>query len=167
MEMDFIKKSLDTDLVTPLKCWDFLSMHLSDLADSGKRKQELDTLKKYQDRHQWKVNLNAILERPYEALVLTNPNILIQWVSDGFTKMTGYEKSEVLGKNPNLLHGENTSSISKRRVQKNLFNQDLFTEDLVNYRKNGEEYICRIEIYPIINVANKLCHYLALEREIK
>jgi len=163
-----IKGSLQADLIAPLHCWDVVSMHLADLSAEGKKKMELNILKEYQNKNHWQINLSEILNGSYEALVLTNSKVSIQWVSNGFVKMTGYAKNEVVGKNPSmLLHGENTSNSSRKRVREKLYGHGAFTEDLVNYRKDGEEYVCRVEIHPIYNTSNNLSHYLALEQEVR
>ena len=161
------KESMAPDLVAPLHCWDIFSMYLNDLAGKGKRKSELDILEAFGKRNDWEIDLNVLLSRSYEALVLTDDKVCIQWVSEGFTKMTGYVKSEVLGRNPSFLHGENTTVTSRSRVRTQLFGQGAFSEDLINYRKNGEEYVCRVEIHPIYNSDDILSHYLALEHEVR
>ncbi len=162
------KETDKAELVPPLYCWDFFSMHLNSLATEGNKQLELAALRQYQNRHHWHVDLHEILASPYEALVLTDAGICIEWVSSGFTKMTGYAKKEALGKSPAmLLQGENTTRMSKDRVRRKLSSHDAFSEDLVNYRKCGEEYICRVEIHPLFNQKNELSHYLALEQEVK
>ncbi len=162
-----IEGSLKADLIAPLHCWDIFSMHLTNLAIKGKTQVELANLQKYQHRYDWNIDLEKTLNAPYEALVLTDSVVCIQWVSDGFTRMTGYSKKEVIGKSPKMLQGINTTKLSRDRVRQKLFDPNPFTEEIVNYRKTGEEYICRVEIHPIFNTSNHLSHYLALEQEIK
>jgi PAS domain S-box-containing protein len=162
-----IEGTLKADLIAPLHCWDIFSMHLAELAVKGKKRSELSILEQYQNRYHWNINLEKVLDASYQALVLTDSGVCIQWVSDGFSKMTGYPKKEAIGRSPKMLQGLNTSELSRDRVRQKLFGQDAFAEDIVNYRKTGEEYVCRVEIHPIFNNSNKLCHYLALEQEIK
>jgi PAS domain S-box-containing protein len=162
-----IKGILKADLIAPLHCWDIFSMHLAKLAIKGKRQAELENLQEYQNRYGWTINLGKVLDAQYEALVLTDWCVRIQWVSDGFTRMTGYPKKEAIGRSPKMLQGLNTTELSRDRVRQKLFGKDVFIEDIVNYRKTGEEYVCRVEIHPIFNKSNNLCHYLALEQEIK
>ena len=162
-----IEGSLKADLIAPLHCWDIFSMHLAELAIKGKKQTELAILEQYHDSHNWNINLEKVLDEPYEALVLTDSNVCIQWVSDGFISMTGYPKNEVIGKSPKMLQGKNTTSSSRKYIRQKLYDQNAFAAEVVNYRKTGEEYFCRVEIHPIFNVSNNLCHYLALEQEIK
>jgi PAS domain S-box-containing protein len=162
-----IEGTLKADLIAPLHCWDIFSMHLAKMAMKGKKQAELSILEQYRDRYQWNINLEQVLDSSYEALVLTDSGVCIKWVSEGFTKMTGYQKKEAIGKSPKMLQGINTTRSSRDRVRQKLYGPNAFTENIVNYRKTGEEYICRVEIHPLFNNSNNLCHYLALEQEIK
>ena len=44
--------------------------------------------------------------------------------------------------------------------------EESFTETVVNYRKNGETYLCQIKVVPLYNEVNELTHYLAFEKEL-
>ncbi|MEM9325388.1 MAG: PAS domain-containing protein [Bacteroidota bacterium] len=151
----------------PLHCWDILSMHLGELAREGKRQVEYTILSHYKQQYRWVFDLEHALKTSYDALVLTDADVAIQWVNTGFTQMTGYGKQEVVGRSPKMLQGPNTKEDARRRVRQKLYDQESFTEDLVNYRKTGEEYLCRVEIHPIFDESNRLSHYLALEQELK
>ena len=151
----------------PLHSWDIFSTHLLELFKKSEASVDLSALKQYQDRFEWSIDLKQTLDTPYDALVLTDQEIAIQWVNQGFVQMTGYAKTEVLGRSPKMLQGTNTSKSSRDRVRQQLYGQQAFSEDLVNYRKNGDEYVCRVQIHPIYNTSNNLCHYLALENELK
>ncbi|MEM9329522.1 MAG: PAS domain-containing protein [Bacteroidota bacterium] len=151
----------------PLICWDISSMHFSRLANRSKKRLELQALTDYQAHSQWAIDLQQLLDAPYQALVLTDSSIAIQWVNQGFTQMTGYNKGEVMGRSPKMLQGANTSRRSLKRLRKHLKGKRSFSEELINYRKNGEQYLCQVEIHPLFNSANELCHYLALENEVK
>ena len=158
---------IGTGFTAPLHSWDIFSMYLNASAEEDKRQAELAFLIAYQKRHGWDINLERVLDRHYEALVLTDARVRIEWVSDGFTRMTGYPRKEAIGQSPRMLQGMNTTQSSRERVRLKLYGQHAFTEDIVNYRKSGEEYICRVEIHPIFGSSNHLCHFLALEEEVK
>ncbi|MEO1052433.1 MAG: PAS domain-containing protein [Bacteroidota bacterium] len=160
-----VNKPTKTPGIVPLHCWDIFSLHLAKLNASHSKTNEHETLLSYQQQFDWQIDLEAVLNRPYQALVLTDPTVRIAWVSAGFTDMTGYSKYEVLGKSPNLLQGRNTSAASKASVRKNLSRRKTFEENLINYRKNGEEYICHVEIHPMLDAKGEVSHFLALESE--
>lgn len=107
------------------------------------------------------------LNKGYDALVLTDTSQKILWVSDGFKKMTGYSKKHALGQTPKFLQGKKTSKDKRKKIREDLATKYTFTGDLINYRKNGETYICNINIVPIFSKKDELKYFLAIEKEVK
>lgn len=154
-------------LFLPLQSWDIYAMHLAKLKEERKKEGDLKILTGLKQKHNWKSNLKKILRGSYESLVLTDRKIVIEWASEGFLKMTGYPVEYALGKSPRFLQGKNTTPQSRKTVRENLKTRKVFSVDLINYRKNGEEYICRVQIHPLENEQEELIHFLALEKEVK
>ena len=92
---------------------------------------------------------NKIFQDDYDALVLTDISQNILWVNDGFKSMTGYTRKFAMGKKPSFLQGEKTSTIVKKQLKENLEFNHTYTGSIINYRKNGELYLCKITILPI------------------
>ena len=80
--------------------------------------------------------------------------------------MTGYPVNFTKGKSPKFLQGEKTSKETLNRIRENIKNQFQFKETIINYKKNGEMYLCEIEVFPLKNKEGKLSHLLALEKEV-
>mgnify|MGYP006289813381 CR=1 FL=1 len=98
------------------------------------------------------------------AIILTNSQRRIIWVNDGFTKITGYTLTEAMGRSPGrLLQGPGTERETVERIRKNLATQAPFKDEIINYRKNGEEYVCRLVIHPIFNERQELTNFIAFE----
>lgn len=151
----------------PLKSWDIYSSYFFEITQQGKINQDLEILKTYQRQFGWSIDLQHLLTNPYDAIVLTDNSVNIKWVSSGFTQMTGYNKCEVLDQSPKMFQGRRTSLESRSRFRKKLNGHQAFVEEVINYRKNGEEYYCRVEIHPLFADASGLTHYIALENEVK
>ena len=109
---------------------------------------------------------DQVYQEDYDALVLTKANQHIVWVNDGFKDMTGYSKNFSLGKRPAFLQGEETSKTVKKEIRESLRSKHCFSGSLVNYRKNGETYLCQIKIVPVYNKKQILKYFLALEKEV-
>lgn len=76
---------------------------------------------------------------------MTNPRLPdhpIVLVSEGFSGVTGYGKSEILGRNCRFLQGPGTSPESVTRVREGIHSGEGCTELLLNYRRNGEPFYC-------------------------
>ena len=80
--------------------------------------------------------------------------------------MTGYTKKFAVGKKPAFLQGKMTSLKTKKEIREELKNNHMFSGSLLNYKKSGEVYNCKINILPIYNEKKKLEYFLALEKEI-
>jgi len=147
----------------PLMSWD-ISNPIHTMGSS--KAKELATLMKFSEENDWQTDLTKELSGGYQALVLTNLDQRILWVSEGFHTMTGYPLEAAIGKKPSFLQGPNTSEYSKIRIRKMLAIGSRFSESIINYRKNGEEYQCQISVIPLVDLSQTTTHFLALEKEI-
>ena len=130
------------------------------------REYDLKTLRMFYEKYLWQINLEKTLSEDYGSLVLTDARQTIQWVSDGFKSMTGYDPAEAIGHSPKFLQGKNTSLLSRKRLRKGLASGKPFTGSIINYRKSGEAYVCRVQVFPVFDNKNILTHFLALEKEV-
>jgi PAS domain S-box-containing protein len=100
---------------------------------------------------------------PHVAIVLTDAARHIQWVNHDFTTITGYTLDEVVGKKPSILQGKNTSPAVVEKIRHSLGEERPFKERIVNYTKDGEEYLCSFVIHPIHDDSGNLTNYIAFE----
>jgi len=100
---------------------------------------------------------------PHIAVILTNAERNILWVNDDFTTITGYTLGEVMGKKPSILQGPKSEQDAIQRIRKGLESQMVFKDTITNYRKNGEEYPCRLIIHPIFDQNHSLTNFIAFE----
>ncbi len=101
---------------------------------------------------------------PHIAVILTDMDRKILWVNQDFTDITGYTLSEVVGFKPgSILQGSQSEQDAVRRIRRALEQEVPFNDEITNYRKNGEEYLCKLVIHPIFNNANKLTNFIAFE----
>lgn len=101
---------------------------------------------------------------PNIAVILTDPNKRILWVNEDFSRITGYTAMEAIGKIPGaLLQGPGTEQDAVHRIRKGLQQKISLKEQLTNYRKNGEPYLCRLVIHPIFDARHQLTNFIAFE----
>jgi PAS domain S-box-containing protein len=98
---------------------------------------------------------------------LSPPGPHILYVNTTFERMTGFDRAEILGKNPRIFQGEGTSLAARKRLARALRNGERHTTTLVNYRKTGEAYLCAIDVFPIMAPDGALISAVALEREVE
>lgn len=101
---------------------------------------------------------------PNIAVILTDASRRILWVNEDFTTITGYTLTEVIGKKPgSILQGPGTDREVIARIRKGLENQVPIKEEILNYRKNGEAYCCKLVIHPVFDQQQELTNFIAFE----
>lgn len=101
------------------------------------------------------------------GIILTDQAGITIWVNEGFTRMTGYLSSEILGRKPgNILQGPATNPAAVRRISEGLKQQVGFRETLLNYSKSGVSYWVTLEIQPIRDESGLVTNFMAIERDI-
>ena len=150
------------------KSVNLLSWGIQDLFFEKELFNDLDTIKTFSENFNWKDNVSTVIkENYYESIVITNVEKKILWVSNGFTKMTGYQKEFALNKTPRFLQGEKTTENTRKRIQTKISQGKPFKDVIINYRKDQSTYKCELHIIPLHNNNNlKITHFLALEKEV-
>ncbi|GAB4456234.1 MAG: hypothetical protein OHK0029_13850 [Armatimonadaceae bacterium] len=92
------------------------------------------------------------------------PRIL--FVNDAFERHTGYTREKVLGQTPQILQGPKTQPEALERIRKALNNWQPVREELINYKKSGEEIWLELDIVPIADETGYYTHWVAIERDI-
>lgn len=115
--------------------------------------------------------LERAISHDYDSILITelcleNPGPIIVYVNDGFTRMTGYSKAEVLGKSPRILQGPKTDRKVLDRLRKGLTEGQGFFGHTVNYRKDGSEFINQWDIHPLLNEYGEITHWVSYQRDI-
>lgn len=150
----------------PLLCWDIASMGIYKLLHDPKN-IDLFYLKQLAKKNDWMIDITKLIEdNDYEALIVTNEQQTILWANEGFSSMTGYNASFAKKKKPSFLQGKDTSQIVKKRIKEQLAEHIIVDETILNYRKSGKSYECKLHIWPICNNKNDYTHYIALEKAL-
>ncbi len=101
-----------------------------------------------------------------EAEPIDEPGPRIVYVNETFVKETGYTSEEVMGKTPRILQGPKTDPITIGRIRDSLKKWQPIREDILNYKKNGEELWINLTIFPIANESGWFTHWIAIQHNI-
>lgn len=149
---------------TPLSAaYEFMEISRND-------KSDFTYLESFAQSKKWNFDLNKIkrfLQDRKNTIVVTCEMEKIEWVNKGFTRMTGYAPEEALGQFPRFLQGSGTAVESKRAIRGKINNEEKYSGTIVNYRKNGERYLCKVDILPIYDKSNSLVNFIAFEHEVE
>ena len=111
--------------------------------------------------------LALVAKRTDNAVVITDAMGHIEWVNEGFTKISGYAKDEVIGKTPgSLLQRPDSNNSAKVYMRERICAGMGFETELVNYSKSGQAYLVHIECQPLVDKHGVLNGFMAIERDI-
>ena len=107
------------------------------------------------------LRISAYTFDSHEAMTITDVNGTIIKVNDAFTRITGYSREEVIGKNPRVLKSMKHDDEFYKEMWRQLHTVGKWSDDIYNKRKNGEIYPERLSITAIKNKKDITTHYIA------
>ncbi len=111
--------------------------------------------------------LALVAARTDNAVIVTNAQARIEWVNEGFTRITGWPMEDVVGRKPSeFLHGPATDAGVVRYMSRCVKAGIGFSAEIVNYRRDGVAYWLALEVQPLLDDAGKLTNFMAIERDI-
>jgi len=109
------------------------------------------------------------VEKLEHSIVISDPNTEgcpMVYISEEFSKHTGYSVEESLGRNCRFLQGPETDENDIEHIRVALRSKKKITIDILNYKKNGEKFWNRLRIRPIFNEKNELIYFAGEQNPI-
>jgi PAS domain S-box-containing protein len=111
--------------------------------------------------------LALVASRTDNAVVVSDAQGRIEWVNDGFVRITGWTLPEVIGKTPgSFLQGPETDPKTTQMMREKLRNGEGFRCEVLNYGKDGRKYWVSVEVQPILNDNGVLVNFMAVESDV-
>ena len=111
--------------------------------------------------------LALVAARTDNAVVITDPLGHIEWVNEGFTRITGYAPAECIGRKPgSFLQGPATDPETVLHMRNRIARGEGFKVEIVNYHKRGHSYWLAIEVQPIHDATGRLVNFMAIESDV-
>lgn len=110
--------------------------------------------------------LNAALHATADGWVITDAQGAIEWVNPGFTRMTGYEPDEVIGRNPRVLRSGRQDGRFYARMWETILRGEVWRGELQNRRKDGTLYDERMTVAPVRDASGRISHFVSTKQEI-
>lgn len=111
--------------------------------------------------------LALVASRTDNAVIVSDAKGRIEWVNDGFVRLTGWTPEEVIGRTPgSFLQGPETSQTTVQMMREKLRNGEGFRTEVLNYCKDGRNYWISVEVQPILNEAGVLTNFMAVESDV-
>jgi len=106
--------------------------------------------------------------KSFNSVIIANSEGRIEWVNEGFTKLTGYTFEEVQNTHGELLRRGSLTGLSHEMVdyQKLLQENKPVVYESKNYTKSGQEYWVITTLTPVIGPDGKIERIIAIDSDI-
>jgi PAS domain S-box-containing protein len=116
--------------------------------------------------------LESVITNATDGVVITtlgdadSPGNKIIFVNEAYSKMTGYTLEEVIGKSPSILQGVDTDKNELARISECLKRFEPCKMEVINYKKNGDQFWSSIAFSPITDKTGNYTHWIAIKRDV-
>ena len=110
--------------------------------------------------------LNAAVEQSANSVVITDVNGIIEYVNPKFTKVSGYDREEVIGQNTRILKSGKQSDTFYAEMWHALSSGREWQGEFCNRTKEGRHYWELASIAPIKNEDGIITNYVAIKEDI-
>ncbi|MFB6122305.1 MAG: PAS domain S-box protein, partial [Haloferacaceae archaeon] len=112
------------------------------------------TIQDITDRKERELEFERIeraVEASGHAILITDSDGRIEYVNPAFEEMTGFSRETVSGETPRVLNSGEMSEAYFEDLWETILSGELWKEEIVNRRKNGELYTAMQTIAPVTN----------------
>lgn len=106
------------------------------------------------------------VEQSSSVIVITDVKGIIEYVNPGFSKVTGYSKNEVVGRNPRILKSGQQTDRVYSELWSTISSGYEWRGEFLNKRKNGTFYRALMTISPVKNNQGEIVNYIAVQEDI-
>lgn len=111
--------------------------------------------------------LSLVASQSTNGVVITDIHGHLEWMNEGFTKVSGWTLEEVKEKKPgSFLQGELTDQDTVNEMRKGIANRTGFDVEILNYTKAGHPYWIQIICNPLIDSNGVITGFMAIESDI-
>jgi diguanylate cyclase (GGDEF)-like protein/PAS domain S-box-containing protein len=104
----------------------------------------------------------AVFDNSVESIVIADPNANIIEVNAAFSRITGYARDEVLGRNPRILKSGRHDPAFYAAMWMKIGATGSWEGEIWNRRKNGDIYPALLSIVAVNNEKGELANFIAM-----
>lgn len=111
--------------------------------------------------------LSDAISRTHNGVIITDETNRAIWANAAFTRITGYDIPELIGKTPGeVLQGAKTSQETRLYMRDKIKRREAFEAEILNYSKQGNPYWIALQATPVFDDAGKFKYFIAIETDI-
>jgi PAS domain S-box-containing protein len=110
--------------------------------------------------------LAQAVEQTGESFVITDEHDVIQYVNAAFERISGYSRSEVIGKRPSILRSGHHDAAFYDSLHQTIRSGKVWHGHFTNRRKNGTLFQEEATIAPVRDHNGTITSYIAVKRDV-
>ena len=113
--------------------------------------------------------LTKALDASISGIILTDnnqPDNPIVYCNTAFEKMTGYERSDIIGHNCRFLQADDRKQKERGVLRQCIDNNLECTVEIRNYKKNGDLFWNELYMAPVKNATGKVTHFIGVQNDV-
>ena len=108
----------------------------------------------------------SVFDSSLEGIVITDANNIITDVNSAFTRITGYSREELVGKDPKLMSSGHHNKAFCTAMWQSLEQKRAWRGEIWNRRKSGEIYVDLLSIAAICDDDGRVQRYIGIYSDI-
>jgi len=113
--------------------------------------------------------LTTIFDACVNGVTLADPDLEdspIIYANRPFTRITGYEVDEIIGRNCRFLQADDRDQEGRQRLRDAIRNREQVEVTLRNYRKDGTLFHNKLNITPLFDADGRLLYFLGVQYDV-
>lgn len=110
--------------------------------------------------------LNALLNNIGDAVLVTDPDGVIEYVNPAWEKQNLFDSAQVLGKTPSILNSGHQPPEFYREMWDTILAGNTWKGEVINRRQNGDLYDAALTITPVHNDEGDLVSLVGVQHDI-
>jgi PAS domain S-box-containing protein len=108
-----------------------------------------------------------VVKHTTDSVIITDTEMRITWVNDGFTRISGYSLEDALGRTPcDLLTSESNDPEQIKTLQRATAARQGCRVEICNRAKDGRDFTIDLEVQPLHDAAGEFSGYMRVGSDI-
>ncbi len=113
-----------------------------------------------------RLRLATAVEQAAECIIITDRETNIQYVNPAFEKITGHQRSDVIGKTPRILKSGQHDEAFYHELYRTITSGETWRGQFTDKKKDGTLYEEEATISPVKNAAGEITNFVAVKRDV-
>jgi PAS domain S-box-containing protein len=111
--------------------------------------------------------LAQVASKTTNGVIITDARGLVEWVNEGFTRVTGYALKDMIGRKPGaLLQGPETDPQAVDKIRRAVATGESVEVELLNYHRKGHAYWVNSRIDPLRDENGRLDGFISVQTDV-